>query len=623
MKIWGYLLILLNIAATGAFIYFATGVWQRRSAWQYALFKQELVNRGLPLEQPPKADDLEEGFVAFDFRYDQSFVTQISKNKLKALIPAGGDFLGNKGDPVTSLTEEVIRVEKIIFDDLAKVSDIEEKRQRQMVLLVNLARGFGREGAYALLRDFPIDNRRAAARREMAYLGRTSPQVSALLALAAVGEANTGYQPNIDPILKATRIRDGRKALIVWALSEVQYATPDELPPTVEPKRTDDTPATPPVNANKTRLNDALIAIQPEMEAEMPNVDGIKTGRERLTALLEGEDPISGEKAGILIPFIRDIGTNLLDSPENVAAAKEKLLELLLMRATTEAEKKSLRATADLMMPPAREENQTEKDQRDQNIDIAASELLRSYFEEASAKLSTDEQASEARNKLAFTGPMRGPEHKRRQIAHLLYHLDAHVGYGSGARWIWYGYFILQQPRDPAAEPPEDEVLTLNPPDEIFAKNRTEWHKRVAAVVGLESYVPIIEEQASQLYDLRQRVNGRIKEEQTHFENEYQGVILQTLYLAAQLELRKPEVVRNERLRDEQKAITRERKVERDKFDSDLKDITSKAKIATEKLDLKVQELFEITQKLGDAQDALIGLEVRLREMQLGRADKK
>ena len=94
MRIWGYLLIVLNLAAAGAFIYFGLQVFNARTEWQYALLKQELINRGLPVEPAaPPAEELDEGFVPFEFDYGASFIHEISKKQLSRFIPPGGDWM--------------------------------------------------------------------------------------------------------------------------------------------------------------------------------------------------------------------------------------------------------------------------------------------------------------------------------------------------------------------------------------------------------------------------------------------------------------------------------------------------------------------------------------------------
>ncbi|MCE9532506.1 MAG: hypothetical protein K8T89_15505 [Planctomycetes bacterium] len=624
MRIWGYLLILLNIAAAGGFIYFATGVRQKRSEFQYALFKQELVNRGLPLEGPEKQPaDMEEGFVAFDFHYDGTFLPRISKNKLKELIPTGGAILGLKGEPVANQTDEVKRVEKIVFEDLDKIVDPEEKRRRQMILLLNLASGAEREGVFALLRDYPVAKKRVTARREMANLGRDTTQIAALEVLAKVAEAHIGYGPNRSADDKNARVREARKALINWAVGEIPNATPDPLPPTIPPPLKDEPPE-PIENKEKDALSAAVLAILPDMESETPNKDTIAAGKQRILDLLEGDDPLKSTTARTLVPFIAEIGTNMLDSQERVAEARTKLLELLHLRSATASEKLWVAAVADLMIPPPREGEESEVDQTNKLINVAATELLRSYFEDAAALPTSNDlppEVDQARAKLAGVRPLRTPGRKRANIAHLLYHLDAHVGYSLQTRWAWYSTFINGDPKDPTAD--ADENFLMQAPDELILKNRTDWHKRVAAVVGLEAYSPVVEAQASEMIRLLGHLQARIVEEQSHFEKEYQDIVLQTLYLANQLDIRLKEVDRHAILRDEQKTQTKIRSDEQKELEAQLVAKTGVAKTATEQLEAKVDQLFQITKQLGEAQDALIGLEVKLRDLQVGRRENR
>ncbi len=256
----------------------------------------------------------------------------------------------------------------------------------------------------------------------------------------------------------------------------------------------------------------------------MPAADKLEAGKERLLALLTGNEPITSPTAQLLIPFIAALATNALDSEEKIAAAREKLFELLQLRATSDGEKLSLKATVDLLVPPKPEGMTTEKEQMENNIDIAAIELLRSYFQDAVAKPSTDDlppDVGQARAKLNALRPVRTPAAKRALIAHLLYHLDAHVGIAKEARDVWYRVFIPPEAAKEGEAPAAG--FKMRSADEDLIESRIAWHQRVAAVVGLETYVAVVEAQATQLNQIQQQLQTRIREEQTSFEKEYQG----------------------------------------------------------------------------------------------------
>ena len=629
MRIWGYVLIFLNAASAGAFVYFAMSVMKARSEWQYALLKQELTNRGLPIDPTPPEDapyDLDNDSIPFRFQYDGAKeLRQINKEKLKKLIPAGGDVLGTK-EAVASQTDEVKRVEKIVFAALDGLKGT-DKQQRQMILLLNLARGKAeRSGVYALLRDLKIEKRRDAARREMAYLGRSAPQTSALFALAAVGDTHLAYGPNIPPADKQLRIRAGRKALITWAFSEVPYVAPDALPPTIPPPPTD-VPAGPEVNADRDALLEALKALQIEVDADMPDAAKVEDGKKRVLGLLEGDTKLKSDTAAILIPFIAEIATNLLNTEKDVADAKVKLVELLQLRSISEAEKEAMTAIADVMVPPAPTGEQTEATLADKNIDVVATKLLRTYFEEALAKPSTDKLADDfakARIDLSMLKPVRDPGEQRRSIAHLLYHMDAHLGPNVDSRSMWYKAFIAPElGKEGVPEPAADGKFKMRSADEDLLKNRSSWHLRVAAIVGLENYVPTVEAQASELSKMVQRLQDDLVKEQGYFESEYQAVVLQALFLAGQVDIRQAEILEQKLLLDTHKNQVAIRTGERNALKTDLDNAAATAKTALEKLAVRVDELFAITKELGEAQDALLGLELRLRDLEFSRKDKK
>ena len=188
MRIWGYVLIFLNILAAGAFTYYATAVWSKRLDWQYALLKQEIVNRGLPLEASEVvADDIEENSVAFYYKYSNHTIGQISKERLKKYLPSGGKVFGQaSGDPVTNQTDEVKRVEKIVFDELGAIKDPLEKRSRMMILLLNLASGSGRPSH--VLRAIGLTNAEAKNSIRLGF-GRYTTRAEVIAATRAIEAA--------------------------------------------------------------------------------------------------------------------------------------------------------------------------------------------------------------------------------------------------------------------------------------------------------------------------------------------------------------------------------------------------------------------------------------------------
>jgi hypothetical protein len=642
MRIWGYLLIILNIAAAGAFTYFATALWQKRSEWQFALFKQHLTNVGLPLDASEPPADLDEGALPFDYPYgEQQRLTQIKPDTLKKLIPTGGSVLGDSTGTVTNQTDEVKRVEKVVFGQLDAIKDPAEKRLRQLILLLNLARNEGREGAYALLRDLPVPERRDVTRQSLPFMGRTPAQVSALRALAALAGVNDALAPNTPAEVFRERSRLARIALAAWALTEVPYAVPAPLPPLTPPapvaadetgEKKEDTPATKYKDEFK-RVQDVVEQLAKALTKEPADRMAIDAARKRLAELTEGDNAVTAAPAKAIIPYIAAVGGNALENAKDVEEAKAKLLELMNARATTEAERKAARALADLLVPPAVKDQPdleaTQKAQTAQfaaNLDAAAAESLRAYFEEAAAKPTTSEKLPAldfggTRSALAqYDAPrdpsqplrvLRDPGQKRRDVAHLLYHLDAHLGGDAAVRTAWYKTFV----RVPA----EDEAEFKFPAaDEALLKARADWHKRVAAVVGLEAYVDAVEIQATNLNRMIPFLRSRIIEAQGSFEEEYQSVVLRTLYFARLLNVREAEVKEQTAIRDDKAIQLKVRLDEQKVLEDELAKVTEVAKKATDKLTVKADEVFRITKQLGEAQDALIGLEEQLRTMETG-----
>jgi hypothetical protein len=634
MKVWGYVLIGLNLIAAGAFTFLALSVWKARTEWQYAYFKQELAIIGMPLDpsvRPP--EDVSEGSVPFEFQTPDLTFTELTKAQLVKLIPQGGPVLGTKGgEAIANQTDEVKRVQAIVFDDLNKIGKPDDKRLRVMILLLNLATGMEREGVFALMRDYPHyfallkqlsevperekqtfewkvrrterEEQLSLAQRQLAFLGKTGQQQSVLQGLNAVEKANKAYAPNVSPEDKKRYLKNWREAVIAWARGQVWYAVPPPAPKAGVPAETLD-------RKDQDRLNEVLAALEPLMLSDAPDAAEVDKAKQRLLALLEGEGAIQRESAKIMVPFIADIGANLLDSEEKVAEAKKKLVNLLTLGASSEAEKKSLAAIADLIVPPKSEAGANEIQRVDSLIETAAAEMLRSFFEEAAAKPSTDlpDDVAQARSKLAALKPIRDADAKRRAIAHLLYHLDAHVSAVGESRAAWYNLFVLGDAKAGTGA----DSFHFNAVDEELRKNRVAWHQRVVAVVGLESYVAAVEAQATQFREMAEQLRSRIGDEQGPFLTEYQYIVNHAMHLAGQLEIGQDDVRAKQLLREQYAKQLDIREGEKEKLGQKLQTVTANTKNALANLDAKVAELFQITKQLGEAQDSLMLLELRLR----------
>jgi hypothetical protein len=116
---------------------------------------------------------------------------------------------------------------------------------------------------------------------------------------------------------------------------------------------------------------------------------------------------------------------------------------------------------------------------------------------------------------------------------------------------------------------------------------------------------------------------GRILEEQGHFEKEYQAAVDESISQANNLVKILFELAAQKLNLEEQKTQRGIRDDEKANLEAQLAAATAKAKTALQGLDAKVDELFDITQRLGEAQDALVGLEVTLRELELRPPDNK
>ena len=168
---------------------------------------------------------------------------------------------------------------------------------------------------------------------------------------------------------------------------------------------------------------------------------------------------------------------------------------------------------------------------------------------------------------------------KRGSIAHLLYNLDAHL----------------------YAKPAEAKP----------------WHERVVAILGYEAYVKEAEEQASALYRMLPRISTFVLQEQTEFTALYQLAAQYAIYLGYRLEEVQEQLKQERDLAADHETLVAARTAERTALVNELTAERTKTKAALAALTKRQEELFRITKQLGEAQDALVSLEEKLRILEL------
>lgn len=613
-----------------------------------------------------------------------------------------------------SFAPEKVKIGETEYDLLTP-----EKRQRLAVTLISLAKGMGRMGVYALYRDLMAEGRYERARRELAYLGRTGPQEAALRALAKIGEVEDAIAQGT-PALVQRKAAAARVAIAIWLSSEIPLAAPvPSKSPTAPTPAADAADAKNPDreiieakfkplidldpdngdtesfsysdeinqliedynNANKglpkidsdkgrvtkTYPKGLLLKFSTDPDKAKQTRDKIDAAVTELRAQVDAETGVKSALAKALVPFYADLAGNPFDTKEHLETAKKRMLELMALRATTESEKRAYAAIAEILfsVKPFKQESDEAKFQREKNIDAAGLETLRTYFEDAEAKPTTAEDLPEdhaqARARIGAVKILRDPGQKRRDIAHLLYHLDSYLALiyeeksdkgavarhlapippgGGTSRVRWFKLMfpaILEKDPDDDNLSEEEKKAAATALDELY-KQRSEWHQRVAAVVGLIAYVTAAEAQATELAAITVRLKPRVLEEQSYFEKERQDLIYWLVELNTVLEQRRAVDKRQNELKNEHQILLDQRIGEQKALDKDLRkaqgdparpsrdNISGKAldaKTALLDLDKKVDELFKVTKKLGEAQDALLGLELQLREIELGRKNKK
>lgn len=712
MKIWGYIFIVLNIAAAGAFVYFATQVWKARTEWQLALVKQKLAIDGLPLEPPPAPSNLQADSVPIRLDIGTTTLDQIRKSILEAAIPNGGSSKLASRELVTSQDKEVERIQPIVFSSFAleKVKIGEKdfelltptKRQQLAITLLSLADTAMRRGIYALYRDLDVEGRYEWARHDLHFLGRTQPQQSALRVLAAIGRINEAINLSEPPEVVKNRVVLAKIEIARWLKSEIPHAAPKTYrspyaaPPTADnpdPKNEDyellesklkpliDTDADnndpitfelPQVilqslkdSKKEIKETEVLthfpkglllkVAINKDEMAAKARADQLRmqidAAVNELKEQLKAETGFKGEMAKLLVPFLADVAGNQLETVDQLNSARKRLQELLDLRASTPSEKKAYAALIEVYFAPKPFAQQKDDDRyhREKNIDDIGLELLRSYFEEALAKVAPvgdlPEDPAQARAKIGSIKPLRSVTQKRKDIAHLLYHLDGYLAIDwvkltektvGGTKGQYYDGNIQARTRWFKLMFPA--VAAVNPADETLGdeerknaaldldklhRERADWHKRVAAIIGLKAYVETIEARATEISKLAATMIPILKKDQLAYEQARQDLIFSIIEFNRTLDQRYLTLDEEEAIRVKWKADFDAREAEAIALRKEHDKARADAKTSLTALEKKVDELYAVTKKLGEAQDALIGLELQLRNIEIEQRNKR
>jgi len=377
MSILGKVLIFFNLLAAGAFAYFTLENWRVRQDLTWAAFQRQVQLDGIPIEAPanPPAG-LEADRVPFIIVLQETRYESVPKNKLDAIIPAGGDIYGGGG--VKDQTEEVKRVQAKVFAHIGTVAPAaaDPTVRFQWLRVYDLAivrTGAERDGVNAIF-DMRDTSKVDAARRDLPLVARTSSQTAALKTLVDITYLGDPQAISPDEV-RATRIAQARESVKRFVLGEAPHgaaAGGDKA-------------------ENERKLTNALLsALQggagdAQKQAVTENAGGDPTGFAHIAAV--AVEPLSDKP-----------------STDRAAAA---LLAYAVGKAVVPTEGAALTSVGALIRPPALNFNP------DLEIDKAAVNLLNSKFDEAAQPA--------AASKTAANDPQ---GEKARKIAHLLYHID-------------------------------------------------------------------------------------------------------------------------------------------------------------------------------------------------------
>lgn len=522
----GKILIVLNLLAAGAFMYFSMENWKVRQELTYAAFRNEVQLRGIPLEAPANVT-VDSESVPFVFTVNPNTeIDSIQKTTLDKLIPKGDDVYG--GPPVADQTAELKRLREKIFGLITSADGAAEKRNQLKRYLVNYAKnGAERDGINALF-DLKDAKRKAYARGDLPLAARTTGQVAALKALVTISDLQDPQA--IAPAEKqASSIKNGRDAISQLLRGQISHGA----------SNADDA---------RTLTNAIIAALQPNAgePAKQAIIDAAKSDTEGFKHLAE-------------------LAVNQLTTKANVQAARSSILEYTKSQATSESEKTAMAELVNLIAPG-------ENFVLDDSIEKVATALLTLKFDDA--------EAPAAQGKESKGNPY---NEKAARIAHLLYHADAH------------------RLTDPAAK---DAC--------------SQWHTRVATIVGLPTYVRAAEYQASEYVEAANRLVALITEEQSSFESEFQARVQRSQFLYSQLASVQAQLKQQVAITTQNQTLLMERITERDKLKDELDKGREDAKTALAKLKDVQVKLFKVQKELKDAQEALLTMEKELRRIELG-----
>src|SRR5262245_27311299 len=224
----GKALIILNLLAAGAFVYFTLENWKVRQELSYQAPSREVSLRGIPLDAPEKPPSgLDKDNVAFVFVGPGDRRTEtLAKDKLNKLIPRGDGLYG--GDAVADQTAEVKRLQAKVLGDIPPAGQDPQPRFNALHgYMLNLAwTGADRDGANALF-DLRDQSKAGLARRDLPYLARSASQVAALKTLVDIAEMGDP-QAIADPNVRAGAIAAAKESVKRFVLGEVEGASATE-----------------------------------------------------------------------------------------------------------------------------------------------------------------------------------------------------------------------------------------------------------------------------------------------------------------------------------------------------------------------------------------------------------
>ncbi|VTS07244.1 hypothetical protein [Tuwongella immobilis] len=144
------------------------------------------------------------------------------------------------------------------------------------------------------------------------------------------------------------------------------------------------------------------------------------------------------------------------------------------------------------------------------------------------------------------------------------------------------------------------------------------WQDRVLFLLGQETYVGVVSNQAASLQLMATRLQTIMTDEQSLFEPRYQELVQKALFLALEVRSRSVELASQIQLTADHQTLVEAREAEVAAVKMELAKARQETKDGLVKLAGLEQQAFQIQREIGEALDTIVGLESDIRKREVG-----